>query len=356
MHIVKFLQVTFLYVMITYSTLSLCQDDQSNYLYPIAAINIDNTPHLYVIHQQGPEHVALWLWNPQTNQATAVLSGLYTPAHVQPLPKGFSFIEHGMLRIKQFIKRSARTVEFSEPLTSVNYVRWLDTQHGYCCAKKRGRYGIFSITLDGDVTPLMTSMTSDYLWPTLIDNKLFCIERSDHENGFQYDVLYDGSVIALFGDRPIMALTMIDAHRALVVEYPQHIDGTMRQIPCACHMISCDQHVWQSRPLFTFNVPLDLVVQESPTHLHELIAPLMPRVYEDVVYFVDSDGQTSMNIFMYDLHTGCRTQKTSLSDGNFCTVPLLVGGKLWYGGSVDQESVPTVVDDEVCLKVPCLIW
>ena len=130
------------------------------FLYPVAAISEN---HILVIYQKNSSHLELWDWNPQTNQANLALLSRFTPAGVKLLPnkKGYSFVDHGVIKIRDFKKRSPKTIEIDTPLYNIEVLNWIDEKRCYTHAMLGDRFGIFEITDEGEVSPLIVSKDFD---------------------------------------------------------------------------------------------------------------------------------------------------------------------------------------------------
>jgi hypothetical protein len=138
--------------------------------------------------------IKLFSWNPTTKEMAPLLSSLYHPFFVQPLPDGqaFSFLDEGRLRIKQLGKRSPQTISLDDKqlIESATYT-WIDDQNYLLCAwhyhpsyeenkivSKKGTYGIYHAQREGNVTSIVTSPFYDALLPICINNTLFYIRRA----------------------------------------------------------------------------------------------------------------------------------------------------------------------------------
>ena len=109
---------------------------------------------------------------------------------------------------------------------------------------------------------------------------------------------------------------------------------------------------WQVQELFTFEIPLDVLLPESDSRLYESMLPLLPRYDEHVIYFVDSARRTHINtdknklltkttpvLYCYSRANGTVTQlsHTHYVQQAFFS-PLSLGDSLIYGGSILYED------------------
>ena len=80
------------------------------FLYPVGYHPVQNK--VFVIYQKNSSHLELWEWDPFTHYSYQILFSRYSPAGFTFLPdySGFSFIDDGLLKVKQLIKGSPRTI------------------------------------------------------------------------------------------------------------------------------------------------------------------------------------------------------------------------------------------------------
>lgn len=359
-----------------------------DFVYPVAAADNNN---LYVLHQTTPDNITLLLWDSITHVATPMLHAGYCPASIALLPdgSGFSFIDCGRIRIKKWSKRSPKTIEFSEPIYTISNVQWLDTLSGFCCAKKRDRYGIFHITMRGDCCCIAGSMTYDCMYPQKIGSELFYIERTEHDGVYRYDVMqqpypsyaYDvtdfnqsvgvehrmeqflsaiaqnapsvpatiGSCILHFDVRPIVFLSMKSATEGFVLEHDSYIDQGAHTLRFTYHHLKKDHRtgLWSAQRLFDFGVPTCLIVADSDSRLRESLLPLVPRCYDDCIYFVDCVDTDSLSVYTYDTISGAIEQQVAAASGHYLFVPLRAGKRYFYGGTRGDGSTAPHYDHKL---------
>jgi len=382
------------------------------FLYPVAATNVHEKSYVYLIYQKSLDHLELWIWDPATKVVTKGLLSAFTPAGLRLLPggQGFSFIDNGRIKIKQFNKRSPKSLELNEPLYEITLIEWLDEHSFFLSAKERERFSIYQVDMQGNTEKIVTSDQADCLYPCKVADTLFYLERDDisavvcryqtdkhkHQHSRLMSVPYpyveskmepsfndrehfDERVAQLlqgdgerkkplvaegrkqklidFGTMPVAFLHMESATEGFVVEYPEGVEQHDTTLPLTYHRISLSEQGWGMEALFNFEVPLHLLWPSSTTRLYESMLPLLPRHTKDGIYFVDcvrSPEKQSLDIFLYTLD-GKIEQKTrghGLHDLFFGVLPY--DAILMYGGSIDTLA-PTENDglggnSEVALK------
>ncbi|HZW60885.1 MAG TPA: hypothetical protein VFF04_01545 [Candidatus Babeliales bacterium] len=357
----------------------------NQFLYPVAAYkDSQGNQKVIVINQTLARKIEVWLWDPITKNAVPALpSSIFTPVGLRMLAdnSGFSFIDNGRIRIKKFNKRSPKAFDIYNPIYQLGAVEWIDQNHGYFCAKRRDRYCIFQISMQGSIDLIAGSMVCDCLNPKKIGSELFYIERSENESGHHYEIVQitypnivqelgtfndtqsfeqrslallqsissehnsmneasqHATTIADFEHHPIMLLTMISHTKGLVIEHPVSINEKDATIPFICHLFERVNKKWQHMPLFTFNMPSRLIVPTSNEQLCESILPLLPCYADGHIYFCNAtvDGLSS-TIFDYSLTDNTSQKITSDSSDQYFFAPLIIGSKLFYGGSIGQGA------------------
>ena len=76
------------------------------FIYPVAAIDNEGK-EILVVYQKSLDDIELWIWDSATKCAMKGLLSAYVPAGIKMLPSGagFSFVDEGRLRVKNFYKR-----------------------------------------------------------------------------------------------------------------------------------------------------------------------------------------------------------------------------------------------------------
>lgn len=334
------------------ATFWFCSFFGGEFLYPVGVSSDEEV--VYVIYQKTNTHLELWEWDYKTRYANQMLLSRYSPAGFVLLPdkSGFSFIDDGVLKVKQFIKRSPRIIEYDAPLYNVELVNWIDSYHCYASGKYNDYFGIFQIDWDGVVAPIVYQHKKDALYPQKIGDSLFYIERTE-ESQYQIkqvpyhlksiDTLNEKfsscsngkseCTIIDFKEKPIAFLRMISENEGFVVEYPQSVSKNEDSILFNYHHFKYNNG-WTVSLLFTFNIPTEFLIKNE-MRLYESILPLLPCVSKQAVYYVDSSESGFLSLYWYDLING---KNNSLG----CTNQHVFGIKesekgVFYGGVLKGE-------------------
>jgi len=321
----------------------------TEYVYPVVSLN-DAT--ILYIHQTSPQNIQLFQWNTITNCTEQILWSLYNPAGIQLLPnnKGFSFIDNGRLRIKAFHKRSAKTIDFDKPIYNINGLQWLDEHTCYCSAYYDNHAAIFELNDEGYVYCVMKKDTIDCMYPQKINDQLFYIERYKKGNDSYYSIMktpykQDGvsQILMDFEHNPIIFLYMISETEGFVVEHQKDIDSESCESNKAVfhyhHMRKKDNN-WHHNLLFSFEIPTRLFLYNNDQRLFESILPLLPRVINDKIYFVDclDDCSNMLQPYYYDLATNQKNKVLVEKQKGHFFVPIQCGTQLCFGGTLGSES------------------
>jgi len=365
----KFLFSLFLLLLIS-SSIQLAE-----YVYPVAALDQDN---LILIQQKATNNILLWFWNKETKQVEQGLWSRFNPAGFRLLPdkSGFSFIDNGLLKVKFFHKRSPKTIALDEPLYDINLIQWIDNDHCYVSAKKNGHFGIFQLSMKGDVDCIVANSFADCLYPQKIDDTLFYIERISNNyrvmsiscpelvccNSDDSAIIHDFDVqvqkimdkhtrkekkksvrnkqlIFDFKRQPIDFLYMISSTQGFVLEYDAYVDTKDDTILFSYLHLAKKNNTWHYEQLFSFAIPANLLLSDSPTRLYESILPLLPRHIDNAIYFADTRHQQNLNIFRYDLRLGITKQETfTKSKNQHRFAPWIIDDKLFFGGEFMLEK------------------
>jgi hypothetical protein len=350
------------------------------YLYPLAVIEHgDGSAMVYVMHQISQTQTSLLLWNPQTKETFRGLSSVFSPAGFTLLPQknGFSFIDEGRIRIKYFEKRSPRAIDLYEPLSSVTLVHWIDEENLYLSAKKDGRYGLFQVSIQGDVVAIFADQDYDYLYPCKVDDRLFFVRRSvgGHEceiMSCHYPVLHLN--ISSFNDTVSAEERMHDLiedehhisacepreniHADSVVEcgqqsvlflnmlstaegfYLEPVKAREEIIFYVCRIL-CEQNVWKREVLFDFVLPCSLIMHQfSSESLYESLLPFIPRIVRNKIYFSHYEAANdTINLWCFDLKMRQKRQISRALPSEKCLSPVIFGNNICYGGNICADRM-----------------
>jgi len=321
-------------------------DSVGEFLYPVATYtDLYHQQKILVLHQTTLTSIQLWSWDPLTHEAVQMLPASFCPVGIALLPAstGFSFIDNGRIRIKEFIKRSARSLDIYDTISNIGLITW-HTQVGYFHALDHRYYAIFSITA-GDVTRTVCQPQKDCMYPAPVDKRLFYIERTTTGQQQHYAVVEQSleqptaSLCIDFGDKPTIFLTMLNADQGFVVQHPVSLDRDASLITFFYyHLVRHhDQRVWHARLLFRFSIPTALVTSSSNHSLHESIVPLMPRLVESTIYYVDYLDEQHGVVCSYNSATKTQESYQDLS-WQQPFVPVAIDDMLFCGGPLSSDT------------------
>lgn len=350
------------------------------FLYPVSVVSDQNgQSFICVLQQKSPDSLSLFFWDPGKDVSFRALSPAFIPAGFTLLPdkNGFSFIDNGRIRVKLFEKRSPRSLELYTPLTNITKVSWIDNETFYASAQKGKNYGIFQINIRGEVATIVLRDGVDCLYPCKVGKWLFYIERTKNypshrvvkvayplnlkENAFQsfqerIDALMSGdneheeyavqeedvqSVYEMKTNSPVIFLYMTSKNEGYFIKHSKKIDSKALAIRFFYYQIqrNAQTNVWKKTQLFSFLIPFHLLSPQSENRLYESILPFVPYHYLDSVYYSSSSSyeeSCSLDIYCYSLSAKNITRKTFSHDGEYFFSPLVVGQKVFYGGTMEK--------------------
>lgn len=379
------------------------------FLYPVASFEKDGQEQVYLLYQKSIRHIELWVWDPKTTTVNKALLSSYTPAGLRILPdkSGFSFIDNGRIKIKHFAKRSPKSLDLYEPIYEIGIIEWIDSSRCYFSAKENERTAIFQATMNGELKKIVGSSAADCIYPQKIGDQLFYIERRypsykimqmpypeivyDASNNFNNVENFDMRVQELlkkqekrnnqleaveapknvmvdfneqFNGQALAFLQMVSETVGYVISHPNAIDKQDKTIPLVYYQLSKESDSWHCVPLFSFEIPLDLLMPERTSRLYESMLPLLPRRFGNEIYFVDcaqARENCNLNIYIYHLVDGKIKQLSGAREiGKNFFAPIKTARGIYYGGSMepDSDAPPCMKINEdgcMCFELPLII-
>jgi hypothetical protein len=355
------------------------------YVYPVGTfIDYEGEIGILSLYQKTPDHTELWQSNlgiqepfvmQEVNRA---LLSTFTPVGVAMLPDnaGFSFFDNGRLRIKNFLKRSPKAIDIYEPIYDIGPLHWLTTDVCIFHAKEREEFSLYQLyASDGSVTKIVSKEASDCFYPSQIGSSLFYIEHRHEKESVERESIEGDSVekdsaekseyflmknvdrlncptqcsddassqCLLTHDKPLAFLTMVDEHHGLVIEHAMDVDSQKDKVlACTCHQVTCADSLNSASlvKLFSFTLPLSLLLPSSKARLCESLYPLLPRKIGETIYFVNCVDD-EMRPFCYTDRAGVQPllfEAQSFGD-LFTPLPIFQSSQecLIYGGSLQRE-------------------
>jgi hypothetical protein len=318
--------------------------------YPVAATEIDGKDILLLTEQTSLTTLELWKVDLLTGQTNKALMYLYDPMGVALLPsgKGFSFIDRGRIRIKHFFSRSPHSVDFCQPVYQITTLSWLDDERFIFSAQQNMQYKIFLSDLDGTLTTLAEDPACDCSYPAIVEDSLFFLttdmrQRSSIKKiSLSAQEALPGELVLDMGKTHVAFLTMTSLSRGFFVSAPfsVRLEATTINFDF-CEINKNDNGIWNQKKLFTFSLPCDAISGISSKRLSESIFPLLPKIFDQKVYF-SSLVDELIDLFFYDCCTGeiFRVFPNAASRDRFA--PLAWKGKLYYGTTLDEPTIDSL--------------
>ena len=354
------------------------------YLYPVALCEKNGKQKALLMYQKSVSHVELWEWDPVTYDVQKALLSSYTPAGLRILPNnvGFSFLDNGRIRIKEFAQRSPRSINIYEPFYDISVVEWADSEHCFFSAKQEAVNALFCIDITTTQVTCLAKPSQgvvDYLYPNIVDGMLFYIERfpdNSRTGGFHYRIMQAkvplNSLKAIgserIKDKPLTPL-ITDAQKIKVLDFdlgrealaflrmetevcgyvlthPRSIQKSDITLSLDYYKIFVKDNLWNQQFLFSFDIPLSLLWPDSELRLYESLWPLLPHHCESCIYYVRSSENELFTLNCYDIASGSTNVVWTGAHAEQCLfAPLLANGKLYCGGTINEGGPPYLYFD-----------
>ena len=337
-------------------------NNAEQFIYPVAGFDDGN--QLMVLHQKSLDDIELWIWNSQNHTAKKGLSSFLTPANLRMLPsgKGFSFIDQGYIKIKEFAKRSPRTLPIYEPIGLFSNMDWIDEETFYFVACQGDHFQIFK----GDVQAQIEQLTCgsfDALYPQMIGSQLFYMQRdcNHHVKIMCKNEQSDQAVIIQNAVQQACYLKMMSKSEGFYIQAPTHkVDVAQDSYEFSCHHIfKNNDELWGSDKLFTFKIPSKYVT--GVDRLYESFAPFLPNYSNDQhVYFCDwNDATKQFQLRGYDIATKnieiMSHEQLYKNNGTKIFAPYLHNEKIYCGIILEENRAAQNIfeSDDVNFTLPC---
>ena len=333
------------------------------FIYPVAAIDHEGE-EILVVYQKSLDDIELWIWNSTTKRAIKGLLSTYIPAGIKMLPSGvgFSFIDEGRLRVKNFYKRLPKTIAIYQPISKITDINWISDDAFYFSAREGNSYNIFSSNTLGDVQRCTSGQVCDYVYPCKIGKSVFCIEREKNPNIFKivkmkwqlydYDtenIIPQSKETLLTTSQSISYLNMISEDEGFYLDYSS-IHSDFSENPqelllfTCCRIFKDSKQEWHTEKMFEFKIPALYVIGKERERLYESIAPLLPN-YTDAqcVYFIDANIEGDLELKKYNKHNKnialIKSHEKNSSEYSKIISPLLVGKNMYTGFVIDERKI-----------------
>jgi len=272
-----------------------CSDIQ--YIYPVAEINDDS---LLVMRQRSLYDIELLQWSKSNKEAHKVLWSIYMPSSVVLLPgkQAFSFIDQGRIRIKYFNKRSPKTINIYEPITTFDSIQWIDDETFYFTAQDPHFHNVFVCEFHKNVASisrLTFQEESDFLYPQKVDDSLFAIKRDNNEQFTIVELLWQERAFENYkevseetiikNDKCCCFLQMTDKENGHFISYSPFKDEVNSTYTFYCNELTKKGSEWNQEELFSFEVHEKFITGKGSSRLYESIKPLLPRYEKCGIFF-----------------------------------------------------------------------
>lgn len=347
----------------------ICYDTYAEqFMYPVAALQ--DKQQLLVVYQKSLTDIQLCIWDIHEHCAKKCLSSFMTPANLQLLPsgKGFSFIDAGYIKIKEFLKRSPKTLPIYEPIGLFSNINWIDDDRFYFVAREGDYFQIFQSDLNANVYRLTCDM-ADALYPQKIGAQLFYMQRDEeiqtqiikidynpmdmHHN---FKNVKNHDMIIHKSQEQLCFLKMLSSHEGFYLQAPQQKKADGTYVFSCFHFIEIDEHGWHHEKLFDFQIPIKYLT--GLDRLYESIEPFLPNyTRKELVFFVTWEKDTEQfHVLKFDMKTktieriGYEHQKEKIF------APFIYENKIFCGLiQQDFKSLHNIFEDEnLYFKLPCL--
>lgn len=317
-----------------FSCASLLSSEPRQYIYPVAAFEQQDGAHVLLLNQKSLEQIELYDWSAHTKTMCKILMSMYTPTSIKILPdgSGFSFVDNGRIRIKRFDKRSVKSLDIYEPIYGIEQISWLNNECCYFHAQSDGYYGIYQLTLEEELTPILLKNHTDYMYPVIIAQTLFFIERVKQADKYIYKFgTYDLNkktieTLVNLGTKNFIMLTMHSLSEGFALE-PVPVSGMEKFY---YHKIFIADKNWQTHKLFDFSIPHDLLFNDRK-RIYESLLPFIPRHTAQFIFFSSYDLKTErMILYKFDITT--KKSMPAVQEDCSVFVPVFLGNQGWCGG------------------------
>lgn len=348
------------------------KSNTEQFIYPVADFNDGN--RLMLLYQKSLDDVELWIWDSCNQSAIKGLSSFLTPANLRMMPsgKGFSFIDHGYIKIKEFAKRSPKTLPIYEPIGLFSSMNWIDDETFYFVARQGDFFQIFQGDLQANIKRL-THEPADALYPQKIGSTLFYIKR-DMNSGIAIvsqscdpvdTNIEKASCLTIIQEssQHVCFLHMISEEEGFYLQAPTKKIQNNEHNNCyefSCHHVKKNQNQWESEKLFTFQIPSKYVTGSA--RLYESLEPFLPNyTCKDAIHFVswnqEYDRFELYKYFILEKTTEKITDQLLQRNCNqYFFAPYIYQEKIYCGLILhDQRFIQNIFGaDDIHLELPFL--
>ena len=340
------------------------------FLYPVT--DFDNENKLVIIHQKSLDDVEVWFFDQETKTIEKGLSSFLIPANLRILPTkdGFSFIDQGFIKIKQFNKRSPKTISVYEPISLISAMNWIDDHTFYFTAREGDYYQTFQGNTESNIQRL-SSEPIDFLYPSKIDDIFYCIKRTPDQqfkitmqswNPIEFDQsqILPENVIVPLTDEALCFLKMITHKEGFylqISELQSNQDDSLYTFSCH-HLIKIENEQWISQKLFDFIIPKKYI--NGSSRLYESMELFLPNYsIKDYIYYVSfNQDHNIFELFKFHISTQSKIditdnfmQKNEINH-NQLFAPYILNSKIYCGIIAQDLPIDIFMQNNFNINLP----
>ncbi len=306
-----------------------------SYAYPIEQNG--QSDFFICMQQTESRHMQAWSYNVPNGPLQLLTSSICNPTQLSLLRNstGFSFIDNGLIKIKEFGYRSEQRIDPDIPIHSPLKLHWITDDWCYLSAQYATHAGIFFLNKNGLVLPLLLDPSLDFIYPSHIDDLLFCIRycrqtgqyqlvaASCNDNAWHGASIVSGNtqpdhieritisekltasylsknvdnvretVLYDFGSMAVAFLSIQSIEHGYILSHEVVTTNAECMVSCGCYLLeSRGLSSWTATKLFDFSIPMRFFSLSDPECLCETMNALQPYYDAMGAYYVDYDMQT----------------------------------------------------------------
>ena len=331
------------------------------FIYPVA--DFDNQQKLLLLHQKSLTEIELWIWDMQTESAMKGLSTFSIPANLKILPagNGFSFIDQGFIKIKEFSKRSAKTLPIYEPIGFFRHMNWIDEESFYFVARQGDFFQIFQSDMQANIIQI-TNNSCDALYPQKIDSDLFYIKR---DNNYDFSIIKrswnddNKEEIIVCNHNQICFLHMLSDKEGFYLQAPDNkIQNDEDCYEFSYNYFYNNEQSWKYEKLFTFLVPAKYITGSS--RLYESIEPLLPIYHTNKIYFLHwNKNNKEFNLYTFNQENKSISKIENEQNRSYhqkIFTPYCIANKIFCGFILENIQNQKSIFDFAEFKIPLIVF
>jgi hypothetical protein len=329
------------------------------FIYPVA--DFDEGKQLILLHQKSLQDIELWITDTTSGLTIKGLSSFLTPVNVRMMPsgKGFSFIDQGYIKIKEFAKRSAQTLPIYESIGLFSNMHWIDDDNFYFVALQGDFFQVFTSDVQANIHQI-TNEHADALYPQKIDETLFYVRKTVEKNIEIVTKSWnnrqeDPKILISLQKKQICFLRMINATEGFYLQIPPK--KNLQIDSCYEFDYQYLQKIdgqWISTKICTLQIPAKYITGKD--RLYESIEPFLPQYHASHIYFTSWNADTkNFELLKYSLqHNSLQNISTAQSDNSQQLFSSYVCDHQIYCGLIipEQKSLQFLEHSDMIIDLP----